>query len=245
MLVYTENNNLVRTSLESPHSNVDLMLIRSEANNFRGKENRFYKIVSTEIISRDIKHLSRESMNGEAIKRFRDYTNVYYSDEFYDKKNNLGYKIYPFMKKNPTIFTYSLIYPAITEFFQFWDNYSKNESKSQPLPVTYDLSKLFDSMENFHDLNLLFLREDGEQLKKSLYQNFPEFSIFYYEIYPHINVEVVGTYDITKLVNARLQAYELGLETVQFDQLISSIPVADNNAKVLRLIKNPKVDFNL
>lgn len=241
MLIYKENNDLVTISLGSIYRNLDLMMIRSEAT-FKGTDSRFYKIVSKDVVARDIKHLTWYSRHKEAVRRFRESTHVYISNKYIDKEHNMGYVLDAY-EKFPTIFTYKMLYPAITEFFQFWVNCPIYKEDVKSLSATYDLSKLFVSMENFRDLNLLFLREDGEQLKKSLYQHFPEFAIFYYEIYPYINIEILGKYDITKLVNARLQVYELGLETEQFEQLISNIPVAENNAKVLGLIKNPKVDF--
>lgn len=244
MIIYKDNNNLVMTSLGDLHRNIDLMPIFYEASDFQGKESRFYRIVSKDVVARNIKHLTWYSGHKEAVRRFRESTHISSSHQYIDKEHNMGYKLYAYMKL-PTIFTYEMIYPAITEFFQFWDHYTMKEQDLKSLPITYDLSKLFISMENFRELNLIFLKENGEQLKKSLYQHFPEFAIFYYEIYPYINIEIIGTYDITKLVSARLQVYELGLETVQFDQLISSEPVADNNAKVLKLIKNPKVDLTV
>ena len=240
MLAYTEDNKLITTSLGNPYRNIDLMTIHSDATYFCGKDNRFYKIISKDIVARDIKHLSRESMNRDAIRKFRDMTGDYDSGEYIDKENNIGYEVFPYMKKNPTIFTYSIVYPAITEFFRTWNIFSKKDSSKQLLTSQYDLSKLFASMDNFRDLSSFFLREDGEQLKKSLYQYFPEFAIFYYEIYPYLNFKILGNYDITKLVNTRLQVYELGLDTTQFDDLMSSLPAAENNTKVLKLIKNPK-----
>lgn len=244
MLIYKENNSLVTTSLGSPYRNIDLMSMYFEASHFRGKASRFYEIVSKDIVTRDIKHLSWASRCQEAKRRFRESTNFSLSRDYIDKEHNIGYKLYAYMKL-PTIFTYKIVYPAISEFFQFWGHSANNETDLKPLNVSFDLSKLFVSMENFRELNLLFLKTEGEKLKNSLYQYFPEFAIFYYEIYPYINIEIIRKFDISKLVNARLQAYEVGLETLQFDQLISSVPVAENNARVLMLIKNPTIDFTI
>ena len=234
MLIYKNNDSLVTTSLGNPNKNMELLSIRFDADHFGAKDNRFYKITSVDSIPRSIKHPTRESMKNEAIRRFRKLTDVYNSDEFYDEKNNVWYKIFPYMKGNPKIFSYSMVYPAITDFFKYWNNSSKNiDDISSP----FDLSSLFTSMDNFHDLSSMFSKESGDQLKNLLYQSFPEFAIFYYEIYPYLTIETLKTYDISKLINARLQVHELGLNTEQLDQLVSSIPIAENNAKVLSLIK--------
>ena len=50
----------------------------------------------------------------------------------------------------------------------------------------------------------------------------------------------LGSYDITKLINARLQVQELGLDTSQLDLMVNNLDIAENNGKVLKLIKNSK-----
>lgn len=251
MLIYKNNNSLVTTSLGDPYRdrNRELQLISFDADHFGAKDNRFYKIKSVESIPRSIKHPTRESMELAATRRFRQLTPGYYGStdsEYYDEINDVWYKVYmkgipkkdnP-KKGNPIIFSYSMVYPAITDFFKYWDNSWYNSSKNvDGISSPFDLSRLFNSMDNFHDLSSMFSKESGEQLKNLLYQSFPEFAIFYYEIYPYLTIKILKTYDITKLISARLQVYELGLNTNQLDQLISSIPIAENNAKVLSLIK--------
>ena len=165
MLIYKNNDSLVTTSLGDPHKNMELLSIRFDADHFGAKDNRFYKITSVDSIPRSIKHPTRESMENEAIRRFRKLTDVYNSDEFYDEKNNVWYKIFPYMKGNPKIFSYSMVYPAITDFFKYWDNSSKNvDDISSP----FDLSRLFNSSDNFHDLCSMFSKESGDQLKNLL-----------------------------------------------------------------------------
>jgi len=238
MIIYTQDNNLITTSLGNVRKNIELMSINFSAAFFEGRENRFFKIISKDVVTRSIKHITSESMILESIKRFRRCTHIYDSHKYYDKENNIGYDLRVFMK-HPTFFTYSMAYPAITEFFQYW-NTCNDSDVAQNTNIQYDLSKLFVSMENFSDLELLFKKEEGELLQKILYQDFPEFAIFYYEIYPHLNLEITGSYDITKLVNARKQVYELGLDTKQIDEILDNVPVAQNNTKVLQLLKNSK-----
>ena len=236
MLIYKNNDSLVTTSLGDPYKNMELLSIRHDADHFSAKDNRFYKITSVDSITRSIKHPTRESMELAAIRRFRQLTGNYDStdSEFYDEINDIWYEVFLYMKGNPKIFSYSMVYPAITDFFKYWNNSSKHiDDISSP----FDLSRLFNSMDYFHDLSSMFSKESGEQLKNLLYQSFPEFAIFYYEIYPHLTIETLKTYDISKLISARLQVHELGLNTDQLDQLVSSIPIAENNAKVLSLIK--------
>lgn len=236
MLIYKDNNNLVTTSLGDPYKNMELLSIRRDADHFGAKDNRFYKITSVDSISRSIKHPTRESMELAAIRRFRQLTGDYDSteSEFYDEINDIWYKVFLYMKGNPKIFAYRMVYPAITDFFKYWNNSSKN---IDDVSIPFDLSRLFNSMDNFRDLSSMFSKESGEQLKNLLYQSFPEFAIFCYEIYPHLTIELLKNYDISKLVSARLQVHELGLNTEQLDQLVSSIPIAENNTKVLSLIK--------
>ena len=93
-------------------------------------------------------------------------------------------------------------------------------------------------MINFKDIYYLFQNYDGEQLYESLYRYFPSFATFYYEIYPFLKVKRTGNYDIGKLVNAAMQDHELGFDTSKHEQLIASIPTAQNNTMVLKLINN-------
>ena len=236
MLIYKENDKLITTSLGNPYSNSDLMPIRFNAIQFEGKDNRFYKVLSVEPVLRSIKYSSREKMNEEAIKRFTQMSGEHHHCEYYDEEKNIGYKVYPYMKKNPTVYTYSKLLPAITEFFKCWRNSFEQEKNSKILNP-YDLSHLFESMKNFNDLSLLFAKESAEELKKALYQNFPEFAIFCYEIYPHLDIQSSKSYDIAKLVQARSLVYELGLDTTEIDHLLESQEIANNNAQILKLIK--------
>ncbi len=169
-------------------------------------------------------------MRNEALKRFVDLTAQSFRDDYYDPKINVGYKL-DLWQDEPTIYKYTELKPAITEFFKFWEQAKYN-------PNLYDLSKLFYGMINFKDIYHLFQIEDKEQLKSSLYRYFPSFAIFFYEIYPFLKIEKTGSYDIGKLVTAAIENHELGLDTTQHEELISAIPAAKNNAMVLKLIRN-------
>ena len=239
MIAYNKDNELIITTLGDIHKNLKLISLYFDAEAFRGKENRFFKIVSKDTINRSIKYPTIESMSKEARKRFREITNVYDSLEYYDREHNTGYKVCPYMKK-PAIYTYSMLYPAITEFFHYWREYNNTGEDKKIFLPSYDLSNLFISMENFKDLENIFAKEQGELLEKTLYQEFPEFAIFYYEVYPYLNLKIINSYDISKLINARLQVQELGLDTVQLDAMINNLDVAQNNSKILTLIKNSK-----
>ena len=240
MISYIKNNELVLTTLGNPYKNMDLIRLRNEAGMFSGKNNRFFRINSQEIIPRDFKHLSRDSMNSASLKRFTELTGVRNSFGCYDDENNIGYKVYPYMKKHPTIYEYSIVYPAITKFFECWVSYHKAEQTSDNLAMPYDLSELIIDMSNFSELSSHFLKEENERLKISLYRDFPEFAIFYYEIYPFLNIKDTVSYNIPKLNSVLLQMSELGLDTQQIEKLISNLSSAENNTKVLELIKKAK-----
>lgn len=240
MIAYNSDKELIITTLGDIHKNLELSSLYFSAESFRGSENRFFKIVSKDIIARSIKYPTMESMSKEARKRFREITNVYNSLEYYDKEHNIGYKVWPYMKK-PAIYTYSMLYPAITEFFHYWKEYNNTEEDKKVFLPSYNLSNLFVSMENFKDLENIFAKEQGDLLRRTLYQEFTEFAIFYYEVYPYLNLKIINSYNIAKLINARLQVQELGLDTVQLDAMVNNLDIAQNNSKVLRLIKNTKI----
>lgn len=237
MITYNNDKKLIITTLGD--INKELTSLYFGAESFRGEENRFFKIVSKDTINRSVKYPTIESMAKEARKRFREITNVYDSLEHYDRENNTVYTVFPYMKK-PTIYTYSMLYPAITEFFHYWWKYNNTGEDKKIFLPSYDLTNLFASMENFKDLESIFTKEQGELLEKTLYQEFPEFAIFYYEVYPYLNLKIINSYDISKLINARLQVQELGLDTVQLDAMVNNLDIAQNNGKVLTLIKNSR-----
>lgn len=236
MIIYNNDKELITTTIGDITQNPRMSSFYLTAESFRGKETRFFKIISKDVITRNIKHIINESMAKEAKRRFRKITNIYNSNEYYDKEHNIGYKVFPYMK-NPTIYSYSMIYPAITEFFQYWKKFNCTGISKKDFIPHYDLSKLFVSMANFKDLEILFKKQQNKSLKNALYQEFPQFAIFYYEIYPYLNLETVNCYDISKLINARIQVKELGLDTTQLDALEENLKVSQNNTKVLNLIK--------
>ena len=239
MIIYNNDKELVTTNIGNIHKNIGLSSVFSQADSFWGKENRFFKIISEDNVFRSIKHPTWESMSKEVIRKFREKTKNYDSFDYYDKKNNIGYRVFPY-RKTPTIYVYTMLYPAITEFFSYWKNFTYTPVSKWDFMPHYDLSKLFASMENFKDLELIFEKQYGELLKKTLYEEFPQFAIFYYEIYPYINLETVNCYNISKLISARMQLQELGLDIKQLDMLVKNLDVAQNNSKVLKLIKNSK-----
>lgn len=236
MIIYTENNKLITTTIDDVKDTLELSTLYLEAERFSCKDNRFFKIISEEAVTRSLKYPLQESMKEEAIKRFRRLTNVYNSLQYYDRSENIGYVVFPHMK-NPTIYTYSMLYPAITEFFHYWKEFNYTASSMRGFSPTFDLSSLFSSMENFKDLELIFTKEEGEFLRKTLYKEFPEFAIFFYEIYPYLNLRTVDSLDIPKLINARMLVDELGFDTSDLDEALEDLDIAENNGKVLRLIK--------
>lgn len=239
MIIYNNEQELITTTIGNINKNLRLASFYLDAESFKGRETRFFKIITEDIINRSIKCPTTELMAKRAKRKFYEITNVYNDLEYYDKEKSIGYKVFPYMK-NPKVYSYKMIYPAITKFFQYWKEYSNTgESKKIFLP-RYDLSSLFVSMENFKDLEIIFTKEQGELLKRDLYKEFPEFAIFYYEIYPYLNIDIIGCYDIVKLINARIQVYELGLDTKQLDAIIGNLDIAKNNGKILKLIKDKK-----
>ena len=148
---------------------------------------------------------------------------------------NVGYRL-DLWQDNPTIYKYTELQPAITEFFKLWVQsrfYDGDKVTGQ-----YDLSKLFYGMNNFKDIIYIFKKYDGKLLYENLYRYFPSFATFYYEIYPFLKVQRTGNYDISKLVSAAIQDHELGFDTSKHEQLIASIPASENNTMVLKLIRN-------
>ena len=239
MIIYSNEKELIATSIGDINRNVNISSIYLDAESFKCKENRFFKIVKEDVVKRNLKHFSQESMQKESIKRFKETAKIFDSLEYYDTEKNIGYKVFPGMKK-PTVYTYSMLYPAITEFFRYWRKFNHSTLSVQDSLYNYDLSKLFTSMDNFKYLECIFTKQQGKMLKKTLYKEFPDFAIFYYEIYPFLNIKTVRSYDISKVLNARLLVHELGLNTKQLDSIIDSMDVAEHNTKILKLINNSK-----
>ena len=155
MIIYKDDKNLILTAIGDINKKPELLSLLINAESFRAEENRFFKINSKDTITRSIKFPTRESMTKEIRKKFRESTNTYDSHEYYDKEHNMGYKAFPYMKK-PAIYSYSLVYPAITEFFKYWKKFNYTENYKREFLPKYDLSKLFDSMKNFKDLETIF-----------------------------------------------------------------------------------------
>lgn len=239
MIIYTKDKKLITTDIGNLYNNIDLAIFASEAESFRGKENKYFKIISEETVNRSFKHITRESRANEARRKIREITNHYEYNEYYNKEENIGYSVFPYRKK-PTIYIYQMIYPAITEFFRYWNKFNSTGISKKHIIPHYDLSNLIKSIDNFKDLECIFTKQEGEILKKTLYNEFPEFAMFYYEIYPHLNINITGNYDISKLINAKLLVCELGLDTRELDAMLENLKVAENNTKVLKLINNSK-----
>ena len=231
MITYTENKKLVTTRIKNDH-NVSVSWLKAQAIKFNDIDNRFYKAEIEDVITKGIKTLTKESRIIEAKKRFSVLTNTEDQIECFDKENNNGYKLCLYYDE-PVIFSYSMVYPIITEFFKYWEMSKNCETNAQ-----YDLSKLFEGMENFKELEYIFKFEHGENLKNVLYNEFPEFAIFYYEIYPKINLEVIKSYNIVQIVNTKIQMCELGLDTTEIDELLSDVSMAQRNDQVLKLIRS-------
>lgn len=232
--MYVNNNKLYTTKPDNLDKVNDLFVMNSLASKFDGKENEFFGILSSESINKDLKHLTHESRLLEAKRKFSKYTGVYNKTDIYDKNINVGYKVFLLMK-NPTIYSYIKKHPAISEFFRLW-NYYKLDPINNGMSVNYDLSLLFGGMYNFKELELIFKKENGDVLMNLLYRDFPEFAIFYYEIYPYLNLEKVNSYDIFKLFETRNLLYDLSLSSNEVDTLVEHIPVANNNTLVLKLM---------
>ncbi|MBQ3021614.1 MAG: hypothetical protein IJD92_05285 [Bacilli bacterium] len=239
MLIYKNEKEIITTSIDDIFNNVSLISLYSESESFRGKDNRFFKVLTEETLHRNIKHLTRESIVKETKKKYKDLTQIDGALDFYDKNNNVGYTLFPYRKK-PTIYSYTMIYPAITEFFRYWKTYNYTGQNYKEFLPKYDLSNLFDSMENFKNIELLFNKAQGEILKKALYNEFPEFAIFYYEIYPNIKLTNNCKYDIKKLIQVKDLMNDLAIDTKQIDVYLKNIDIAENNRKVLKLINNSK-----
>lgn len=241
MIIYSNDKELITTTIGDEKENSKLLPLFLVAESFRGKENRFFKIISSETMTRNFKHLTQEAMAKEARRKFKEITNIHDSLDFYDKQIDVGYRAFPNMTP-PAIYTYSMLFPAITEFFYYWRTFNHTGASKRDFLPQYDLSKLFIGMENFKDLEFIFAKHQEEllTLKKTLYEEFPQFAIFCYEIYPYLDLKTSNYYDISKLIDARLLVHELGLDTRELDALLENLDIAKNNSKVLKLIKNTK-----
>lgn len=234
MIIYSDDDKLITTKLEVS-SGCGIRDLCYLAESFRGRETRFFKIIEEYTVSRSIKCLTQRSRFNEAKKIFYEVTGVADSYECYDNENNIGFKLFPFMK-NPTIYAYEMIYPAIYEFLQYWRNYNNLDNSNQIFYNPYDLTSLFVCMKNFKELEKIFEISEKQTLKDTLYKEFPEFAIFCYEIYPYIKLNITSEYQISKLIKTRLQVKKLGVDIKDLDLIVDSIEIAHNNAKVLRLI---------
>lgn len=234
MLAFAENGRIVTAELNDAP---ELDTINYSASSFRLGPSRFYRIIDTDVVRRDIRHLTKGSMQKEAINIFRLKSKEHNSYEFNEKDINMGYKVFPELKM-PTVFTYMIMYPAITEFFILWNSYKNGEE----INYNYDLSKLFYNMNNFSKLVELFEKE-GNDLRLALYSKFPQFAIFYYEIYPYLRPIVTGNYEKEELYSLKDRLIEEGKSTKYVESLISSYDVALNNTEVLKLIKDNKINL--
>ena len=102
MIIYGNDDKLITTKLEVS-SGWGIRDLCYSAESFRGRNTRFFKIISEDTISRSIKCLTQSARFNEVTKRFYEATGVADSYECYDKESNIGFKLYPF-RKNPTIY---------------------------------------------------------------------------------------------------------------------------------------------
>ena len=137
MIIYSDDDKLITTKLEVS-SSCGIRDLCYSAEFFRGRNTRFFKIIEEDTVFKSIKCLTQGARFNEATKRFYEATGVADSYEYYDKESNIGFKLFPF-RKNPTIYAYEMIYPAIYEFLQYWKNYNNLDNSNQIFYNPYDL----------------------------------------------------------------------------------------------------------
>ena len=104
--------------------------------------------------------------------------------------------------------------------------------------MNFDIATLINSDENSMDeIGSILSLSNNEVVKEILYKLYPELAIFYYEIYPYMTLKQIESYNIDKLKELRMLTENLRVSTYYIDQLLNYLPMAENNTKVLNLLK--------
>ena len=233
MLTYIKNDSLVTTTLANPYDNAQITGIISETASLKmNPSGRFYKIISSNYIPKEFGSLRRSERAKKIIKEFREIIHTSNGTEYIDWDRKIGYAMFPGASE-PVMCIYSILLPELMRFMRMWV-----DNRHMPSPyLSYDLSRLFGGMDNYYDVHTLFLSAEG---KEKLYQYFPEFAMFFYELYPYMDIKDGQSYDIGELTDTKDKLAKLGLSTLQCDQLIRCLPAAANNSQVLKMIRSKK-----
>lgn len=166
-------------------------------------------------------------------------TNTDYNDgsSFYDFKNKKAYLYeYVYEPEKLKISEFNLLRSNITEFFISGLDFRKQRLVTDNMD--FDISTLINLDKNSEEeINSILSLQNKEIVKDILYKLYPEFATFYYEIYPYMTLEQIESYDIDKLKELRIATESLKVNTCCIDQLLNYLPKAENNVKVLNLLK--------
>ena len=99
MIIYSDDDKLITTKLEVS-GGCGIRDLCYSAEFFRGRETRFFKIISEDTVSRSINCLTQRSRFNEAKKIFYEVTGVADSYECYDNENNIGFLLPPMDKSD-------------------------------------------------------------------------------------------------------------------------------------------------
>lgn len=135
------------------------------------------------------------------------------------------------------IFRFKLLRPLITQFF-----ISGLDFDDQKLLVensNFDLLKFINSDEtNIEEISSILSLSKVDIIKKILYKLYPELAIFCFEIYPYMTLETIESYNVAELKKLRIETEALRVNTYYLDQLLNYLPEAENNNKILTIIKH-------
>lgn len=156
---------------------------------------------------------------------------------FYDFKNKAVYlKNYVYRPEKIELYKFNLLKSKITQFFISGLDF--NEKRLVTDNMNFDIATLINSDENSMDeIGSILSLSNNEVVKEILYKLYPELAIFYYEIYPYMALKQIESYNIDKLKELRMLTENLRVSTYYIDQLLNYLPMAENNTKVLNLLK--------
>lgn len=140
-------------------------------------------------------------------------------------------------QESTKIFRFKLLRPLITQFFISGLDF--DDRKLLVENFNFDLLKFINSDENnIEEISSILSLSKVDIIKKILYKLYPELAIFYFEIYPYMTLETIESYNVAELKNLRRKTEALRVNTYYLDQLLNYLPEAENNHKILNIIKH-------
>lgn len=185
---------------------------------FDAAQRYFTDHVEMRVLSKEFGNMPKYPMGGYNFKEKMAYISKY------DRQN----------KDNITISAYELLYPSVTHFFAVNMNAHKKDYTKEE--AVY-LNRLVGEDKDIFQIFSIIRENDEEIARQILYKKYPEFAIFYYEIFPYLILENYDSYSIQDLKDLKERTEQLRLNTKYIDEILSFLSMAEQNSKVLTLLK--------